>query len=114
MKRAALEPIQKSRFKKGDQVHVIAGKAKGQVGEVLRVDLKRHVVFIKDVAIQHRHSKPRRQGEQGGIIRMEGPVHVSNVLPHCPTCNRGVRKAHTDPEMCKTFQARHAKAGARK
>ncbi len=102
-------PLRKSRFKKGDQVHVIAGKAKGQVGEVLRVDLKRHVVFIKDVALQKRHTKPRRQGEQGGILSIEGPVHVSNVLIHCSTCKAGVRKAHTDPEMCKQYEAKHAK-----
>jgi large subunit ribosomal protein L24 len=110
MKRAVLEPLSKSRFKKGDQVQVIAGKAKGQVGEVLRVDLKRHFVFIKDIAIQHRHTKPRRQGDPGGVVRMEGPVHVSNVLVHCPTCNRGVRKPHTDAAMCKAFAARHAQA----
>jgi large subunit ribosomal protein L24 len=109
MKRAVQEPLKKSRFKKGDQVHVIAGKAKGQVGEVLRVDLKRHFIFIKDVAMQHKHTKPRRQGEPGGILRMEGPVHTSNVLIHCPTCKRGVRKAHTDPQMCKDYQARHPK-----
>jgi hypothetical protein len=41
---------------------------------------------------------------------MEGPVHMSNVLAHCPTCNRGVRKPHTDAAMCKAFAARHAQA----
>ena len=102
-------PLRKSLFKKGDQVHVIAGKAKGKVGEVLRVDLKRHFVFIKDVALQKRHTKPRRQGEQGGILPIEAPVHVSNVLIHCATCNAGVRKAHTDPEMCKQYEAKHPK-----
>jgi large subunit ribosomal protein L24 len=110
MKRAVLEPLSKSRLKKGDQVQVIAGKAKGQVGEVLRVDLKRHVVFIKDIMLQHRHTKPRRQGDLGGIVRMEGPVHVSNVLIHCATCKRGVRKPHTDPAMCKAFEAKRGKA----
>jgi len=110
MKRAVQEPLRKSRFKKGDQVHIIAGKAKGRVGEVLRVDLKRHVVFVKDATMQFRHMKPRRQGEKGSIVQMEGPVHMSNVLIHCPTCNRGVRKAHTDPAMCKADQARREKA----
>jgi large subunit ribosomal protein L24 len=107
--RAKRVPLKKSRFKKGDQVQVMSGKDRGHVGEVLRVDLKRHVVYIKDVAMQKKHSKPRRQGEQGGIIPIEGPVHVSNVLVHCPTCNAGVRKAHTDPEMCKLYEAKHPK-----
>jgi hypothetical protein len=43
---------------------------------------------------------------------MEGPVHMSNVLAHCPTCNRGVRKPHTDAAMCKAFAARQAKGKA--
>jgi large subunit ribosomal protein L24 len=104
--RAKRVPLRKGRFKKGDQVQVISGKNRGHVGEVLRVDLKRHVVFVKDVALQKRHTKPRRQGEKGSIMSIEGPVHLSNVLIHCPTCGRGVRKAHTDPEMCRQYQAR--------
>ena len=109
MKPAAEKKRIKFAIKRGDQVQVIAGKAKGQTGEVLRVDLKRHFVYIKDVAMQKKHTKPRRQGEQGGIIPIEGPVHVSNVLVHCPTCMAGVRKAHTDPEMCKQYEAKHPK-----
>jgi large subunit ribosomal protein L24 len=94
----------KSRFKKGDQVHVISGKAKGKVGEVLRVDLGKQVVYIKNVNLQHRHTKPRRQGEQGGIIPMEGPVHLSNVLVQCPTCLHGVRKLCQDTKTCRYNQ----------
>jgi large subunit ribosomal protein L24 len=94
----------KPRFKKGDQVQVIAGKAKGQSGEVLKMDLKRDVVLIKGVNMRLRHSKPRRQGEQGGILSMEGPVHVSKVLAHCPTCSKAVRKLCTDSKACKYNQ----------
>jgi large subunit ribosomal protein L24 len=87
-----LVKLPKARFKKGEQVQVISGKAKGQTGEVLKVDLKRSVVLIKGVNMRMRHSKPRRQGEQGGIIPMEGPIHVSNVLPVDPATGKGVRK----------------------
>lgn len=69
----------KFKVKTGDQVEVISGKAKGQSGEVLRVDKKKQVVLVKEVNMQMRHTKPRKQGEQGGIIPMEGPIHISNV-----------------------------------
>ena len=95
-------PLRKSRFKKGDQVHVIAGKAKGQVGEVLRVDLKRHFVFIKDVALQKRHTKPRQKMQSdrapsmqtGGIVDKPMPIDASNVMLVCPRCDRVTRIKH--------------------
>ncbi|MBI4082720.1 MAG: 50S ribosomal protein L24 [Candidatus Lambdaproteobacteria bacterium] len=97
MKQAATKTPPRPHVKKGDQVQVMAGKAKGQVGEVLRVDRQRQFAYIKDVNLQKRHTKPRRQGEPGGIISIEGPIHLSNVLGFCPVCNKGVRKlaAHT-------------------
>jgi large subunit ribosomal protein L24 len=106
MKSAATKPLRKTKVKKGDQVQVISGKARGQNGQVLRVDLRRHVVYIKDVNMQQRHSKPRRQGESGGIIPQEGPVHLSNVLIYCDSCSRGVRKLCADTAECKYYKKR--------
>ena len=96
----------KAKVKKGDQVQIVSGKAKGQVGEVLRIDLKRRVVFVKDVAMQQRHTKPRSQGQKGGIIPQEGPVHLSNVMVYCDSCNRGVRKLCQDTADCKYYKKR--------
>jgi len=101
MKRAQIKPLSKAPFKKGDQVQVTAGKAKGQVGEVLRVDLARHTVVVKDINTVKRHSKPRSQNDAGGIITMEAPIHTSNVLPYCEACSRGVRKVCEKPASCK-------------
>ena len=101
MKSAATEPLLKAKVKKGDQVQVISGKAKGQTGQVLRVDLRRQVVYIKDVNMQQRHTKPRSAEDKGGIIPQEGPVHLSNVLTYCDTCNRGVRKLCDETKNCK-------------
>jgi large subunit ribosomal protein L24 len=92
MNSAAKTKLPKPRFKKGETVQVISGKAKGQTGEVLKVDLRRGVVLIKGVNMRKRHTKPRRQGEQGGIIAQEGSIHVSNVLPVDPATGKGVRK----------------------
>jgi len=95
------QALKKARVKKGDQVQIISGKARGQTGQVLRVDLKRNVVFVKDVNMQKRHTKPRRQEEQGGIIPQEGPIHLSNVLIYCDTCSRGVRSLCDETAGCK-------------
>ena len=83
---------------------VISGKAKGQRGEVLRVDPRRHSVLVKEVNMHVRHTKPRRQDEKGGIIPMEGPLHISNVLVVCEACNKGVRKVCEKPAECSNYK----------
>lgn len=106
MKSTQLEPIKKARFKKGDQVQVTTGKSKGSIGEVLQVDPKRHLVMIKEVNMIKRHSKPRTQEDPGGIISMEAPLHMSNVLPYCDACGRGVRKVCEKSADCKNYKKR--------
>lgn len=72
--------------KKGDRVIVIAGKDKGTVGEVIKVDIERERVTVTGVNIIKRHkrdSAPQPQSGQvvkGGIIESEAPIHVSNVM----------------------------------
>ncbi len=104
MKQAVVTKQTKLHVKRGDQVQVISGKAKGQQGEVLRVDPLRKVVYVKDVNMQGRHTKPRRQEEKGGIIMQEGPIHASNLLKFCPSCERGVRRVCTDNKTCRFYQ----------
>jgi len=106
MSGAAQAKLRKARVKKGDQVQVISGKAKGQRGEVLKVDRVRGVVLIKEVNMVQRHTKPRRQGQQGGILPMEAPIHLSNVLKYCDSCGRGVRKLCEKPADCRYYEAR--------
>jgi large subunit ribosomal protein L24 len=99
--KSAVKAAPKPRFKKGDQVQVIAGKAKGQSGEVLKVDTRRELVLVKGVNMRLKHAKPRRQGEKGSIMSIEGPIHASKVLAYCGTCHRGVRKLCTDSKTCR-------------
>ena len=79
-----------ARVRKDDQVKVISGKDKGKTGRVLRIDPKKHRVFVEGLNIQKRHQKPRsirdtqRGGEVGGVIEKEGPIHISNVMPLDP------------------------------
>ena len=79
-----------NRIRKGDQVLVIAGKNKGQRGDVLRVDCDR--VFVSNVNIVKRHTKPNPQANQaGGIVEREASIHISNVQPFNPATGKGER-----------------------
>ena len=84
----------KMHIKKGDTVVVLSGDDKGVQGEVIAVSPEEGKVIVKDVNIIHKHVKPRRQGETGGIIDAEGAIYASNVALYCPACKKGVRVHH--------------------
>jgi large subunit ribosomal protein L24 len=74
------------KIRRDDTVRIIAGKDRGKTGRVLRVDPEKHKVFVEGANIIKRHLKPRtlrdtqRAQEMGGIVEMEGPIHISNVM----------------------------------
>ena len=74
------------RIRRDDTVRVIAGKDRGRTGRVKSVDPKNERLYVEGVNIVKRHIKPRtlrdtqRAQEIGGIVEMEGPIHVSNVM----------------------------------
>jgi large subunit ribosomal protein L24 len=76
---------------KNDIVEVIAGNDRGKRGKVLKVLPESKRVLVEGVNFIHRHTKPRRQGQQGGIIEKEAPIDTSNVMLVCTKCNKGVR-----------------------
>jgi len=79
-----------NRIRKGDQVLVITGKNKGQRGDVLRVADDR--VFVSNVNLIKRHTKPNPQANQaGGIVEREASIHLSNVQLFNPATNKGER-----------------------
>lgn len=80
-----------AKIRKNDRVEVIAGDHKGEQGRVLRVDPVKNRVFIEGVNLVFRHLKPSRTNPQGGRIRKEAPVHISNILPVDPKTGRGSR-----------------------
>ena len=65
--------------KKGQEVKIIAGKYKGQVGKVLNAFPKDDKVIIENINVAKRHVKPNQQNQTGGIINKEKPIHISNV-----------------------------------
>ena len=74
------------KIRRDDTVRIIAGKDRGRTGRVKSVDPKNDRVYVEGVNIVKRHIKPRtlrdtqRAQEIGGIVEMEGPIHVSNVM----------------------------------
>ena len=79
------------KVKKGDTVKVLSGNDKGKTGEVLEVIPKTQKIIVKGINIKKKHMKPRRQGEEGGIISMEFQIHMSKVNVVCPKCGKAVR-----------------------
>ncbi len=67
--------------RKGDTVFVRSGSAKGQTGEIVRIDVKHSRVFVKGVNMRVKHMKPTQAAPQGGIVQREMPIHISNVSP---------------------------------
>lgn len=78
-------------IKKGDTVIVLSGDDKGVQGEVIATSPAEGKVLVKGANIIHKHVKPRRQGETGGIVDAEGAIYASKVALYCPDCKKGVR-----------------------
>ncbi len=79
-----------NRIKKGDQVIVITGKDKGKKGDVVRVDGER--VFVSNINVVKRHTKPNPQiGQAGGVVEREASIHISNVMLFNPASGKGER-----------------------
>lgn len=70
-----------SHIRSGDEVMITAGSGKGRTGEVMRIDPKTERVWIKGLNLRTRHLRPTRENPQGGVIRKEAPIHISNVSP---------------------------------
>ncbi|RKX46752.1 MAG: 50S ribosomal protein L24 [Thermotogae bacterium] len=79
------------KVKKGDLVRVIVGKDKGKEGKVLRVIPRENKVIVENVHIVKRHQRPTQRLREGGIIEREAPIHASNVMVVCPSCNKPTR-----------------------
>jgi large subunit ribosomal protein L24 len=80
-----------SRIKKGDMVEVIAGDNKGKTGKVMRVIKDKDRVVVEKLNLVYKHVRPSQKNPQGGRIRVEQPIHMSNVLPVSPKTNKGTR-----------------------
>ncbi len=70
----------KIHIKKDDTVQVLAGEGKGKTGRVLSVDAVKYRARVEGVKMVKKHNKPSAESPDGGIVEMEGTVHVSNLM----------------------------------
>ena len=81
-------------IKKTDTVIVLSGKDKGVKGKVLVAMPSENKVIVEKVNVATCHTKARRQGETGGIVKKETPIRTCKVALFCDKCGKGVRVAH--------------------
>ena len=80
--------------KKGDTVVVLSGKDKGKQGKVQGTLPSEAKVIVEGINMVTCHTKPRRQGEEGGILKKEAPIYACKVQKVCPKCNKPTRIGH--------------------
>ena len=84
------------RIRKGDTVEVLSGNDKGKTGEVLEVIPKANKVIVKGANVRKKHVKPRKQGEEGGIISIECAIPSSKVNVVCSKCGKATRVGYSE------------------
>ena len=70
----------KIHIKKGDIVKVIAGDSKGSQGKVLEVDVEKYRALVEGVNMVSKHTKANAKNPNGGIVKKEAPIHISNLM----------------------------------
>ncbi|MDR1792801.1 MAG: 50S ribosomal protein L24 [Bacteroidales bacterium] len=70
----------KIHIKKGDTVRVLSGDDRGQTGKVLKVEVEKYRAFVEGVNMVSKNTKPSAKSPQGGIIKKEASVHISNLM----------------------------------
>ena len=79
-----------AKIRKGDKVVVLTGRDKGRTGEVIRVMPKENRALVRGVNVVTRHQR-QTASEQGGLVRKEAPIHLSNVAIADPTTGKPTR-----------------------
>ena len=98
------------KIKKGDTVVVLSGKDKGKQGKVQAVIPSDRKVVVEGVNIVTCHTKPRRQGETGGIVKREAAIYASKVQVVCPKCSKATRVADKIEDGKKSRVCKHCGA----
>ncbi|MFC5282816.1 50S ribosomal protein L24 [Pedobacter alpinus] len=92
----------KLNIRKGDLVKVIAGDSKGQQGKVLEVITKTSRILVEGANMVSKHTKPNAANPNGGINKMEAPIHISNIMlvdPKSGNATRITRKRNEDGKV---------------
>ncbi len=82
-------------IKKGDTIQVLSGNDKGKTGEVIEVMPKDGKIIAKGINVRKKHVKPRKKGEEGGILSEECAINACKVNVVCPKCKKPTRIGYT-------------------
>jgi large subunit ribosomal protein L24 len=83
--------MSKLHIKKGDTVKVIAGNSKGQEGKVIEVLVAKSIALVEGVNMVSKHTKPNAANPQGGIVKQEASIHISNLMVVDPKSGEATR-----------------------
>lgn len=78
--------IVSTKLKKDDLVEVIAGKAKGKQGKILKIDLAKGRAIVQGLNMMKKAMRKRNQNDRGGIVEIEAPIRLSNMMIVCKKC----------------------------
>ncbi|MGB2982911.1 MAG: 50S ribosomal protein L24 [Candidatus Bipolaricaulia bacterium] len=79
------------RIRKGDRVQVIAGNDRGKIGRVLMVYPEKDRLIVENVHMITKHQRATQSMREPGIVKREGTIHISDVMPICPECDVATR-----------------------
>ena len=106
------------KIKTGDKVIAISGKnsvhekREKRTGKVLSADPKAGKVVVQGLSVATHHRKPKKQGEEGGIMKQETPIYACKVMLVCPKCDKPTRVGHTFEGKKKLRQCKNKNCGA--
>lgn len=72
--------MSKLKLKKGDTVRVISGESRGQEGKIVSIDTAKNRAIVEGVNMISKHTKPSAKNANGGIVKQEGSIHISNLM----------------------------------
>ncbi len=75
-----IKKMMKIHIKKGDNVKVLSGEDKGRTGKVLKVEVSKYRAIVEGINMVSKHTKPNAKSPQGGIVKKEASVHISNLM----------------------------------
>lgn len=79
------------KLKKGDTVEVLKGKDRGKKGKVIKIFAESNKALVEAINMVKKHRRQTRQDQQGGIVQIEAPIALSNLMVICKSCNKAAR-----------------------
>jgi large subunit ribosomal protein L24 len=83
------------KIRKGDTVQVIKGNDRGKTGKVLRLFIQEGRAIVEGINLKKKHRRKTQQDQQGGIVSIEAPMSIANIMLVCKHCNRPSRVGFT-------------------